>query len=262
MSSACPTVSTSIGMNSSPDPDPVPGIDTVRARGVRSRVSVSSNEIPASTLPDSDPIGIDHLVYACRDLEEGVQHVSGLLGTEPAAGGTHPDWGTHNALLGLGPRCYLEVIAPLPGSDPIEMGTPEVFFDHGTGRLTNWALRVPDLEEYMGRQGELQPPLGKLMRGSRRRTDGALLAWILTDPAQRLLEGTAPFLIDWLDSEHPARSMNATCRLRCLRLTHPRPDSLEAHLTALGARELVELGAGPRPEIRALIAGPRGMVEI
>lgn len=220
------------------------------------------HENPAHTTPETNPVGIDHLVYACRDLREGVERVTGLLGIEPMEGGTHPDWGTHNALLGLGPSCYLEVIAPLPGSDPIEAGTPEVFFDPGGGRLTTWAVRVPDIEEYLGRCVGLQPPLGTLMHGSRRRADGAMLEWKLTDPAQRLLEGTIPFLIDWLESEHPARSMDASCRLESLRVIHPRPDSLEAHLTGMGVRELVELGAGPRARIEAVIDGPGGTVVI
>ena len=220
------------------------------------------NEFYSSTTPQADPAAIDHLVYACRDLQEGVERVAGLLGIEPVAGGTHPNWGTHNALLGLGPKCYLEVIALLPGSDPTEAGTPEVFFDQGAGRLTNWAVRVSGIEEYLGRLADLQPPLGTLVHGSRRRADGVMLEWKLTDPAQCILEGTVPFLIDWLESDHPARAMEASCRLESLRVIHPRPDSLEAHLTGMGVRELVELGEGPRAQIEAVIDGPRGTVVI
>lgn len=59
---------------------------------------------------------MDHLVFAAPDLEVGVRHVEDLFGMQMSPGGRHHGFGTHNRLLGLGPDCYMEVVAIDPGS--------------------------------------------------------------------------------------------------------------------------------------------------
>jgi Glyoxalase-like domain len=53
---------------------------------------------------------IDHIVFGCSDLERGMDEIEQLLGIRPVPGGRHIQFGTHNALLSLGPATYLEVI--------------------------------------------------------------------------------------------------------------------------------------------------------
>src|SRR5471030_1014335 len=55
---------------------------------------------------------IDHLVYATPDVDKTVEALGKLLGVKAAPGGRHPGRGTRNALIGLGPRCYLEIVGP------------------------------------------------------------------------------------------------------------------------------------------------------
>ena len=53
---------------------------------------------------------LDHIVIAAATLDEGTQFTEDLLGVLLASGGQHHFMGTHNRLLSLGPKTYLEVI--------------------------------------------------------------------------------------------------------------------------------------------------------
>ena len=57
---------------------------------------------------------LDHLILGTSDLSRGIQFIEQRTGVHAAFGGVHSGRGTHNALLPLGPRCYLEILAPDP----------------------------------------------------------------------------------------------------------------------------------------------------
>ncbi|HSM07907.1 MAG TPA: VOC family protein [Gemmatimonadota bacterium] len=199
---------------------------------------------------------IDHLLYGAPDLEIGMDAVERLLGARPVPGGRHPAYGTRNALLSLGPACYLEVISPDPGLPTPDRGLGFGIEGTTSPRLLTWAMRSREIETAAERAG-----LGPVEDGSRERADGTVLRWRLTDPYAERMDGVLPFLIDWGETPHPAEAAPRAGRLIELRIEHPAPDGVRRALATLGCRDVtVRLGAAPRlvAVVRTAGAGTAG----
>lgn len=203
---------------------------------------------------------VDHLVMACADLDSGIRELENLTGVTASGGGRHPAWGSHNALIGLGPRTYLEVIAPDPGSTVPADRRPEVFTSPGPGLLNGWVAVCEDIPGARARARQFGMELGGPIDGRRERADGTVLEWVLTDPSVRHLDGLVPILIDWGDSPHPASSAPSGCSLLALELRHPDPGPLVEVLAAIGLS--VTVVKAPVPGLRAILDTPRGVVEL
>ena len=91
--------------------------------------------------------GVDHLLYASADLERGMDEIESLLGVRPVRGGHHPRYGTHNALLSLGPGIYLEIIARDPDLPAPERGALFSLSPDADSRLVTWVFRTSDIRE-------------------------------------------------------------------------------------------------------------------
>ena len=203
---------------------------------------------------------VDHLVFASPDLDAGVDAIETLLGVRAVPGGSHPQWGTRNALLALGPDVYLEIIAPDP-----ELSRPERGYAFGIDgldkpTLVTWAIKSDNIDVVSERAREEGYDPGPAFGGNRALPGGDTLQWRLTLPQLDFGGGLVPFLIDWGDSEHPAEALPQGGRLVELSGKHSNPARVSNALKALGVRMPVKRGA--RPQLAAMIESESGPVWI
>ncbi len=198
---------------------------------------------------------LDHLAVSAASLADGVAAVEAALGVPLAPGGAHPQMGTHNRLLSLGPGVYLEVIAVDPAGRP--PGRPR-WFDldgfSGPPRLTNWVARCDDLVRALAASPAGAGRVHDLARGDFR--------WRMAIPDDGRLPfgGAFPGLIEWQGNLHPADSLpDRGCRLRLLTLVHPEAEALRAALAGRLDDPRLEILEGPAPALRAQIATPAGL---
>jgi Glyoxalase-like domain len=197
---------------------------------------------------------VDHLIYAAPDLAAAVADLEGRFGIRAQAGGKHVDLGTHNALLALGPRTYLEIIAPDPGQP--EPPIPRPFGIEGVtrGKLVGWALSCDDIDRAVAEARSHGYDPGEVVDGHRVAPDGTVLRW--RTARGELADELVPFLICWGDTEHPAGPAPHGLILNFVEVEHPDPPSLAPVLMALSAN--IEVRQGQVPALVAYLSGPNG----
>lgn len=151
----------------------------------------------------------DHIILGCRDLDEGVEYMEKLSGYRAEFGGVHPGRGTRNALLKLGDRSYLEILAP----DPEQ---PQLYWHAEIATLkepllVGWAEEVKNIDNYAAWLRAHGTPCTGPIGGSRTRPNGDDFRWktvMLGDDKAGIL----PFRIEWAsDSPHPASDAPGGC---------------------------------------------------
>ena len=167
--------------------------------------------------------------------------------------------GTHNCLLRLGDRAYLEVIAidpdaPRPqrrrwfGLDALPPDAPP--------RLAAWVACADDIEQVAA----AAPQLGKITPMSR-----GSLNWRITvrDDGASPLQGIGPSIIEWPAGVHPAdRLPDSGCSLVRLEGYHPDPGKVSDLLRTIGFDgpfQVARPASGHEPCLIAHIQTPSGL---
>jgi len=199
---------------------------------------------------------LDHILLGVSDFDEGIAFVREHTGVAPAFGGVHPGRGTRNALLSLGERHYLEIIAP----DPAQPGSPDTYGLRSLAapRLVGWAAHPGNLDAFAARVRNAGLAFDGPTPGERRRPDGRLLQWKTLDLHDDRA-GLLPFFIEWsAGTVHPSADSPPGCKILSFGLSAPGDAELQRTCTLLGLD--VTVTHGEKLQLLARIAGPDGRV--
>ena len=199
-------------------------------------------------------LALDHLAVVARTLDEGTTYVEAILGAKLSPGGKHPDMGTHNRLLSLGPQVYLEVIA-VDNDAPKPQHRRWFNLDNYTGapRMTNWVCRTDDLDQALS---EAPPGSGRPMTMSR-----GDISWRMGVPdfGRLPFDDAMPALIEWQGDSSPNKRLpDHGFRLTRLDVFHPNADELLDAFPSLHSIDLASVREGPEKRLIATISTPEG----
>ena len=206
------------------------------------------------------PAHIDHLIYTASSLEQGMDNIEELLGVKPAIGGIHPQYGTCNALVALGPTAYLEIIAPNPDLPEPAAGVLFEEFFRRTPSLSRWVIRDASIDSLVSEAKKNGYEMGEVSSGSRETPEGKQLSWRLSDPYKVPLDGAIPFIIDWGQTPHPSTSIPLGGQLVGFHIEHPNPEEVYQWLKIIGVD--VSVKKSPHIKLVAQIETPDGVVEL
>jgi Glyoxalase-like domain len=175
---------------------------------------------------------IDHLVWYCADSVEGENSFAERMDCRPVYGGVHPGEGTRNSLVSLADSTYVEIL----GRDPAQAVSsldPELQKLTGAG-LYHWAAGGIDLATLRARVISAGLDGSNLVTGGRTLPNGSWLGWKLFGITNHGFGALVPFFIDWMESEHPAKSAPRGGSLVKLEAQSPEPERLRDIYQLLG----------------------------
>ena len=210
---------------------------------------------PKLSLGEVDPPAmLDHILLGCNDLDRGIAYVEERTGVRAAFGGVHPGRGTRNALLSLGERHYLEIIAP----DPQQVGAADTrnLEELLEPRLVGWAAHPGDINQFAAhlRSGgiDFEGPTP----GSRKRPDGRLLQW-KTLNLKNNDQGMLPFFIEWsAGTIHPSTDAPFGCKIERFTISYHNEVKLQSLCSLLNLDVQVE--HAEKSQLYARISGLDG----
>lgn len=206
-----------------------------------------------------ESVAVDHVLVGIADLEDGLRQLTALTGVAAERGGQHPGRGTQNALLSLGPKLYLELIA---------LSAPEAAPPPGMEALSRlhrptpvgWAIHTTDLDATSSRLRAAGFQVSAPREGARVRPDGRRLQW-RTAELEDVPGDLAPFLIEWsAGTAHPAATSPPGCTLSSLEIRGPEVQRLEKLVAEL--RLGVSVRHAGEPGMELVLACPAGPVRL
>ncbi len=207
---------------------------------------------------------LDHLVLAAATLADGIDYVSTVTGVVPRPGGKHVAMGTHNALLKLGERRFLEIIAIDP--DGVKPPRPRWFGLDNIAlqselmeqpRLIHWVARTSNIERAVAVCPVDLGTVHEAARGDYR--------WRITIPDDGTLpaKGIVPTLIEWDVAMHPADELPASnVSIADVAANHPDPAAVRAALHALDLDAVIAVTYARESRLAAMLRTPRGIVTL
>jgi hypothetical protein len=182
---------------------------------------------------------LDHIVVICPDLDHGMAHFEALSGVRPVYGGAHASGLTHNALVGLGGRRYLEILAPVGPPSPADDEWTRLARSTQESRVLTYCLRSPRPLAELASIGRARGWAGDVATNGRTTPEGVRLRWEWLAPRVEYFGYAFPFFIDWLDSVHPSdmlreRPGGSAVRLEEFAVGHPESSHLGELLAELG----------------------------
>ena len=216
------------------------------------------------TRPRAPEATLDHLVVAAATLADGIEYFAEIAGVTAQPGGKHVAMGTHNALVRLSERTFLEIIAIDPeGTKP---SRPRWFDLDNIAlqaelteqpRLIHWVARTDDIERAAA---ACPTPLGTVHAMSR-----GDYRWRITIPDDGTLpaKGIVPTLIQWDVAAHPADALPASnVNIAQLAATYPEPATVRAALTALKLDDRLTVTYDRQIRLAAMLRTPLGLATL
>ena len=173
-------------------------------------------------------IKLDHIAISGKTLDEASDYIESTLGVKVQEGGCHDCYGTHNRLLRLGGRIYLEAIAINPKATKV---THPRWFDldnfNRKPQITNWVCSSKNINREAKRLGFKTSEIIKIERDQ--------LEWLMTVPRDGKLpfDGACPSILQWRTTT-PIKELNPSgCELKHLTIFHPDAATLREKMKAL-----------------------------
>jgi hypothetical protein len=203
---------------------------------------------------------LDHIVIGARTLAEGVAYVESALGVSASPGGKHTSVSTHNALMPLLRRRYVEIISIDPDAPPsprtrwFGLDEPAVQKALATGpKLLAYVVRAQAIPN-------LSPPFPTLdpqpaQRGAFRWTFGFVADGL------RPGGGALPYFIAWdASSAHPCDALpEPVFDLQVFQIATPQATAMQSATAGLDLAD-VQFVTAPQFELRASVTSPQRTV--